>query len=93
MIVIRIDSHKCSRTPVAVDATGRKLAEVTVGTTSAGHLEPVARIRALIVRSTTSSSRSAAWSSTWPRFRSRAAFARYNGSARVASPSGLAAAA
>jgi transposase len=41
MIVIGVDSHKRSHTAVAVDGTGRKLAERTVGTTSAGHLELV----------------------------------------------------
>jgi transposase len=41
MIVIGVDSHKRSHTAVAVDGTGRKLAEQTVGTTSAGHLELV----------------------------------------------------
>lgn len=41
MIVIGIDSHKRTHTAVAVDPTGRKLAERTVGTTSAGHLELV----------------------------------------------------
>jgi transposase len=41
MIVIGVDSHKRSHTVVAVDETGRKLAEKTVGTTSASHLELV----------------------------------------------------
>jgi transposase len=41
MIVIGIDSHKRSHTAVAVDGTGRKLAEKTVAATSAGHLELV----------------------------------------------------
>ena len=41
MIVIGIDSHKRSHTAVAVDPTGRRLAEKTVGTTGAGHLELV----------------------------------------------------
>ena len=41
MVVIGIDSHKSTHTAVAVDGNGRKLAEKTVGTTSAGHLELV----------------------------------------------------
>jgi transposase len=38
MIVIGIDSHKRTHTAVAVDETGRKLAESTVAATAAGHL-------------------------------------------------------
>jgi len=41
MIVIGIDSHKRSHTAVAVDGTGRKLAERTVGTRTTDHLELV----------------------------------------------------
>jgi transposase len=41
MIVIGVDSHKRTHTAVAVDETGRKLAERTVGATGAGHLELV----------------------------------------------------
>ena len=41
MIVIGIDSHKRTHTAVAADGNGRRLAEVTLGTTSAGHLELV----------------------------------------------------
>jgi transposase len=41
MIVIGIDSHKHTHTAVAVDETGRKLAERTVAATSPGHLELV----------------------------------------------------
>jgi transposase len=41
MIVIGVDSHKRTHTAVAVDETGRKLAERTVVATSAGHLELV----------------------------------------------------
>jgi len=41
MIVIGVDSHKRSHTAVAVDGTGRKLAEKTLAATSAGHLELV----------------------------------------------------
>ena len=41
MIVIGVDSHKRTHTAVAVDPTGRKLAERTLATTSAGHLELV----------------------------------------------------
>ena len=41
MIVIGIDSHKRTHTAVAVDGTGRKLAEKTLAATSAGHLELV----------------------------------------------------
>lgn len=39
MIVIGIDSHKRSHTAVAVDGSGRKLAETTVPATGAGHFE------------------------------------------------------
>jgi transposase len=41
MVVIGVDSHKRTHTVVAVDGTGRKLAERTVSTSSAGHLELV----------------------------------------------------
>lgn len=41
MIVIGVDSHKRTHTVVAVDPTGRKLAEKTVAAISAGHLELV----------------------------------------------------
>ena len=41
MIVIGVDSHKRTHTAVAADGNGRKLAEVTLATTSAGHLELV----------------------------------------------------
>jgi transposase len=39
MVVIGADLHKRSHTLVAVDESGRKLAEKTVGATPAGHLE------------------------------------------------------
>ena len=39
MVVFGIDTHKRTHTVVAVDATGRKLAERTLGTTSGEHLE------------------------------------------------------
>jgi len=39
MVVIGTDSHKRTHTVVAVDGTGRKLAEKTVSTSPAGHLE------------------------------------------------------
>jgi transposase len=39
MVVFGIDTHKRTHTVVAVDATGRKLAERTLGTTSSDHLE------------------------------------------------------
>jgi transposase len=39
MVVIGVDSHKRTHTVVAVDGTGRKLAERTVATTGEGHLE------------------------------------------------------
>lgn len=39
MVVIGVDSHKRSHTVVAVDGAGRKLAEKTVATSPAGHLE------------------------------------------------------
>lgn len=41
MIVIGVDSHKRTHTAVATDQNGRKLADRTVVTTSAGHLELV----------------------------------------------------
>ena len=41
MVIIGTDSHKRTHTVVAIDATGRKLAERTVQATSAGHLELV----------------------------------------------------
>jgi transposase len=41
MVVIGVDSHKRTHTAVAADGTGRKLAEKTVGATTAGHLELV----------------------------------------------------
>jgi transposase len=39
MVVIGVDSHKRTHTVVAVDGTGRKLAERTVASTGEGHLE------------------------------------------------------
>lgn len=39
MVVIGLDAHKRSHTVVAVDGTGRKLAERTVAASRAGHLE------------------------------------------------------
>jgi transposase len=39
MVIIGIDAHKRSHTAVAVDGTGRKLAERTVSASRAGHLE------------------------------------------------------
>ena len=39
MVVIGVDSHKRTHTVVAVDGTGRKLAERTVATSGEGHLE------------------------------------------------------
>ena len=39
MVIIGADLHKRSHTVVAVDETGRKLAEKTVPATPAGHLE------------------------------------------------------
>jgi len=39
MVVIGTDSHKRTHTVVAVDGTGRKLAEKTASTAPAGHLE------------------------------------------------------
>lgn len=38
MIVLGIDAHKRSHTVVVVDDVGRKLAERTIGTTTADHL-------------------------------------------------------
>lgn len=45
MVVIGVDSHKRTHTVVAVDGTGRKLAERTVATSSAGHLELIRFVR------------------------------------------------
>jgi transposase len=39
MVIVGIDAHKHSHTAVAVDGTGRKLAERTVSASRAGHLE------------------------------------------------------
>jgi len=39
MVIIGVDSHKRTHTVVAVDSSGRKLAERTVSTASTGHLE------------------------------------------------------
>jgi transposase len=39
MVTIGVDAHKRSHTVVVVDATGRRLAELTVAATPAGHLE------------------------------------------------------
>src|SRR5712691_5329536 len=41
MITIGVDSHKRTHTVVAVDENGRKLAEKTIATTAAGHLDLV----------------------------------------------------
>jgi len=41
MITIGVDSHKRTHTVVAVDGNGRRLAEKTLATTPAGHLELV----------------------------------------------------
>jgi transposase len=38
MVVFGIDAHKRTHTVVAVDETGRKLGENTLGTTTADHL-------------------------------------------------------
>jgi transposase len=45
MVVIGVDSHKRTHTVVAVDGTGRKLAERTVSTSPAGHLELIRFVR------------------------------------------------
>jgi transposase len=41
MVIIGTDSHKRTHTVVAIDGSGRKLADRTVSATSAGHLELV----------------------------------------------------
>ena len=41
MIVIGVDSHKRTHTAVAADENGRRLAEITVAATEAGHLDLV----------------------------------------------------
>lgn len=45
MVVVGVDAHKRTHTLVAVDESGRKLAEKTVAATSDGHLEAVAWAR------------------------------------------------
>jgi transposase len=39
MVVVGVDAHKATHTLVAVDAVGRKLGELTVQATTAGHLK------------------------------------------------------
>ena len=56
MVTIGADLHKRSHTLVAVDETGRKLAEKTVSATSSGHLE-VRRLPTANSSLTTGSSR------------------------------------
>ena len=51
MVIIGVDSHKRTHTVVAVDGTGRKLAERTVATSPAGHLELVRWVRRWSARS------------------------------------------
>lgn len=46
MTIIGVDAHKRTHTLVAVDETGRRLAEKTVAATPEGHLEAVAWARA-----------------------------------------------
>jgi len=41
MVVIGVDSHKRTHTAVAADENGRRLAEITVAATEAGHLDLV----------------------------------------------------
>lgn len=38
MVIVGIDAHKRSHTAVAVDASGRRLGQRTIGTTSEDHL-------------------------------------------------------
>ena len=51
MVVIGVDSHKRTHTVVAVDGTGRRLAERTVATSPAGHLELIRWVRRWSARS------------------------------------------
>lgn len=85
MIVIGIDSHKRTHTAVAADVNGRKLGEVTLGTTSAGHLELVRwaapSLLALPGCGPLSAAKLVGQVAKAGRFRSAAAFARHNGSA------------
>ena len=39
MVVVGVDAHKATHTLVGVDAGGRKLAELTVQATTAGHIK------------------------------------------------------
>jgi transposase len=45
MVIIGVDSHKRTHTFVAVDGTGRRLAERTLATSPAGHLEALRWVR------------------------------------------------
>ena len=47
MIVVGVDAHKATHTLVAVDAVGRKLCELTVQATTAGHLKALDWARSL----------------------------------------------
>ena len=47
MVVVGIDAHKATHTLVAVDAVGRKLGELTVRATTAGHIKALDWARGL----------------------------------------------
>jgi transposase len=47
MVVVGVDAHKATHTLVAVDAVGRKLGELTVRATTAGHLKALDWARGL----------------------------------------------
>jgi transposase len=45
VVVVGVDAHKATHTLVGVDGSGRKLAELTVAATTAGHLKALAWAR------------------------------------------------
>lgn len=47
MVVVGVDAHKATHTLVAVDVVGRKLDELTVRATTAGHLKALDWARSL----------------------------------------------
>jgi transposase len=50
VVVIGVDAHKATHTLVGVDAGGRKLGELTVGATTAGHLKALDWVRIVFGR-------------------------------------------
>lgn len=47
MVVVGVDAHKASHTLVGVDAGGRKLGELTVRATTAGHIKALGWARSV----------------------------------------------